>query len=225
MSEVCYPEPAPIAHPVYLVERSRAECENEPLLESLSVYYGPAANAIEQTRTNLLSGKAPYEQTVLFLVEEVTDIPIAFGSLCLDGEPTEYSFEPLKRIAANPYINVVARDKHMSNRVLLDGETRLGVAMLWGLLELALRDRPGPNGEMPLVYGLVKPSNALALRAFNRVLFMERQLQLQGLETRTTGGLIVPAQATADVVVEREAGHPLPENRDFDAYRPLLGVE
>jgi hypothetical protein len=36
-------------------------------------------------------------------------------------------------------------------------------------------------------------------------------------------GIAIPAQA--QVAVVREAGQPLPHDRDFGAYRPLLGVE
>ena len=149
----------------------RLQKESE-LLEAL-VADGPAAESINDTRARLLKGEAPWQQTSAFLVEEETDTPLAMVSACLDGDPRadEQEDATLKRAAGNPYINIVFRDRGQHNRVLLDGETRLGTAVLWAFLELGLRERPGLNGKPRLGYALVATENEPAIGAFESVEF------------------------------------------------------
>lgn len=150
-------------------------------------------------------------------------------SACLDGDPRadEQEDATLKRAAGNPYINIVFRDRGQHNRVLLDGETRLGTAVLWAFLELGLRERPGLNGKPRLGYALVATENEPAIGAFESVEFERHELRrppmLSGEGRETRSGIWLPPQP--HVAMVREAGLPPPEGRDFNAYRPLLGVE
>jgi hypothetical protein len=108
---------------------------------------------------------------------------------------------------------------------------RHGSALLscGGLLEVVLRERPTPDGAMPKVHGLVKPNNDPASRSFKTVLFEPHELESEEREEwqETASGLTIPVKVPMpkDVTVVRQPGQPLPEDRDFDAYRPVLGAE
>jgi hypothetical protein len=218
--------PAPIDHPVRIEVRSRAECKEDAFLEALSPpNEGPARKVIIDIHGNLVGGKAIWEQTAAVLVEETTNVPLAMGSMCLDGDPRrQQEPELLRELCGSPYVHLLFRDRHHHNRVLVDGKTRLATGMLWGLLELALRERPGPNGAMPRIHGLVHSWNDPALYAFESVRWKRNVLEPQpNMYEELENGLAIPAQP--QVAMVREAGSPLPEDRDFNAYRPLLGIE
>jgi hypothetical protein len=219
----------PIEHPVRVEVLSRDDCKESELLEALVLADRPAADSINGTRKRLLKGEAPWQQTAAFLVEEETDTPLAMVSICLDGDPRAEQQQDaiLKRAAGNPYVNIVFRATRQHNRVLLDGQTRIGTAVLWAFLELGLRERPGLNGKPRLGYALVAVENEAAVRAFESVQFTQHEIStpsmLLGEGRETKSGLWLPPQP--HVAMVREAGLPLPEGRDFNAYRPLLGVE
>lgn len=225
VSSALYESPTPIDYPVRVEVLSREDCCESPLLEQLECHdNSPARKAVNEIRTNLLTGNAQWEQTATFLVEEITDTPLAMGTLCLDGDPRRQQ-EPdlLRRLNRTPYINLVFRGEHQHNKILIDGKTRVGTAILWALIELAIRERPGSNGATPRIHALVHSWNDLALRAFKSALFAAHKLERQpGVFEVLESGIAIPAQAQMAVV--REAGEPLPHDRDFNAYHPLLGV-
>jgi hypothetical protein len=229
MSAIAHEPPTPLENPVRVEVLSRDACEGSELLEALVVADGPAADSINGTRMRLLKGEAPWQQTAAFLVEEHTETPLAVVSACLDGDPRAENQEDaiLKRAAGNPYVNIVFRDTRQHNRVLLDGETRLGTAVLWAFLELGLRERPGLNGLPRLAYALVATENEPAIGAFEAAEFEQHELRqppmLSGEGRETKSGIWLPPQP--HVAMVRAAGLPLPDCRNFDAYRPLLGVE
>jgi hypothetical protein len=210
-----------LSRPVYIAEKSAAECAEDPLLEGFEVDDGPAKGAVEGKIRNLLNRDA-WAQTVLFLLEAETNALLALASVCVDGNPQRSGWQNpfLQSIGGNPYVNLLARDRRYRKHVLRDGRTQLSTAVLWGLLEVVLRDRPGPRGTYPLVFGFVDEDNDPSQRAFSTVLFRAQKVEQQQQQwVSTASGLVVPVHP--DLVVVRDAGEPLPVERDFDAYRPV----
>jgi len=190
----------------------------DPLLAELVCPDGPVADTVEEKRRNLLEGNA-WEQTVVYVMEEVTGRLLAVATVCLDGHPNRRTLQPayVRRIGGNPYVNLLVRDARLHNHVLLDGKTRLGTAALRGALEAVLRERPGRVGELPLVWGWVDRENAASLRAFATVAF--RPAKKDALWQSPGAGLL--AQAKHDITVVRPAGKPLPPPPPLRAYLPL----
>jgi hypothetical protein len=202
-------QPTPLSRPVYTIIKASHECENDPMLASLSCRNGPAAAAVQGKIADLLSGAA-WGLTVALLVEEETDTPLAVASVYLDGHPRRWTFPMAytKRIGGNPHIDLVARDDHFHNCVLLDQKTRLGIAALIAPLEVVLRERPSRTGRLPLVWAFVLPENSASLRAFRSVGFHARRLKR-------------PPGVEGEHVLVRRSGMHLPRpNRS--AYRPVL---
>ncbi len=203
---------------VRVLVRDGAVCRADPLLARLSCTHGPVAHAVQGKIANLLAGTA-WPQTVAYLLDAESGALLALVSVCLDGHPNRHTFATAhtRRIARHPHVNILARDDRYANHVLRDGRTRLGTAALRAALEIVLRERPGPQGELPLVWGFVDPDNRASLRAFAGAGFHPRKAK--PVFHDAGDGRFVPVER--DLVVVRSAGKPLPAAPPADAYRPL----
>lgn len=202
------PAPTPLAGPLTVVLRDKSECAGDRQLEGFDAGGGPAGEEVRMIVENLLSGEA-LPQTVAMLKEEPSGELVGFASVRMDGnaqvraKPTTPWF--LRRIANNPYVNVVARDERYRNRVLCDGQTRLGVVLVRAALEvvqLELADSQAP--QMPSVWALIRRQNQASKRAFRRLAFYPHARSRENQQ---------------DVYVRR-AGRALPPAPDPGAYRP-----
>jgi hypothetical protein len=212
-------KPTVIEHAVYVVTATSTEREGLTMLAELECTDGPAATSIEKTKQNLLAGNA-WEQTVAFVVEAETDTPLAAASVCLNGYPRPGGFGPdayLRSIVGYPHVNMLMRDSRHKNEVLLDEVTPLGSAAVRAGLEVVLRDRPAPRGELPICHALVDGTNGPALEAFARDGFHPHKEEF----VPSPSGLFVPGHLVGDVAVVRQAGR-LPAGRPASAYRRLL---
>jgi len=75
----------------------------------------------------------------------------------------------LRRLAGNPYVNLIARDQRYRNHVLADGRTRLGEMLVRAALEVVGVEHPGRG--LPTVWALVQPTNSSSKRVFARFAF------------------------------------------------------
>jgi len=191
---------------VIVTPRSKAECANEPLLEEFRCEGGPAAGEVQMIVANLLSGEA-LAQTVALVQEESSGELLGIASVRMDGNEQirSRSSEPwfLRRLAVNPYVNVIARDERYRNHVLRDGRTRLGTALLRAALELVEQSAPGK--PLPTVWALIRRENRASQRAFREFAFYPHDR----------------SEESQQEVFVRRAGRPLPPAPDPEAYRPL----
>ena len=195
-----------LAAPVRVTVRSKAECVGEAQLDGFRCSDGPAAREVELIVGNLLSGAA-VPQTVAFVNDLASGALLGIASVRLDGNAQlrAKSSTPwfLRRLATNPYVNMIARDERYAGRVLLDGRTRLGTAILRAGLE-ALAAEAGAE-KLPTVWALIRRENEVSKRAFGEFAFYPHDRSSENQQ---------------DVFVRR-AGRRLPPAPPPDAYIPL----
>src|SRR5947199_5062392 len=131
-------EPTKLAAPVRVTVRSKEECAGESQLEGFRCGDGPAGREVALIVGNLLSGEA-LPQTVAFVNDAASGALLGIASVRLDGNAQlrAKSSTPwfVRRLATNPYVNMIARDERYAGHVLCDGRTRLGTAILRAGLE------------------------------------------------------------------------------------------
>ncbi|MGO9490002.1 MAG: hypothetical protein ACLQBB_13375 [Solirubrobacteraceae bacterium] len=186
--------------------RSKADCVGDPQLEEFRCERGPAAGEVQLIVRNLIEGEA-LPQTVALLREERSGDLLGIASVRLDGNAQirAKASEPwfLRRLAPNPYVNLVARDERFRNHVLNDGRTRLGEAIVRAALEVVEQARYGR--PMPTIWALVRRDNAASKRAFRAFAFYPHDR----------------SQESQQDVFVRRAGRALPPAPDPRAYRSL----
>src|ERR1700759_3369590 len=113
--------------PVRVTVRSKEECVGDALLERFRCGDGPAGREVGLIVGNLLSGEA-LPQTVAFVNDVASGALLGIASVRPDGNAQlrAKSSTPwfVRRLASNPYVNVVARDERYTGRLLHDGRTR-----------------------------------------------------------------------------------------------------
>jgi hypothetical protein len=186
--------------------RSKEQCEGDTRLPELRCADGPAAREVEIILENLFSGEA-VPQTVALLSESGSGALVGIASVRLDGNaqirgrPSAPWF--LRRLAANPYVNVIVRDERWRNVVLSDGETRLGSVLVRAALEAIGHELR--SERLPTVWALVQPSNDASKQAFSAYAFYPHDR----------------SEENPQEVYVRRAGRPLPPPPEPSAYRPL----
>ena len=198
--------PARLEAPVRVLVKDKEECQGDPLLEEFRCGGTSAAGEAAMIVENLLSGEA-LPQTVAMLIEDGGAL-VALCSIRLDGNAQIRADADapwfLRRLASNPYVNLVARDDRYRNHVLADGRTRVGAAALRAGLEIVRADAAG--APMPTLWALVRRDNELSRRVFRAFAFYPHDRSRENQQ---------------DVFVRR-AGRPLPAPPDAAAYRPLI---
>jgi|GEM_PF-5666503 hypothetical protein len=198
-------QPTVLTGPVRVLLQEKQDCIEDPRLEALKVGDGPAAMEVRMILENLISGEAN-PQTLAMLEEEATGALLGLASVRIDGnaqiraKSTTAWF--LRRLAGNPYVNLIVRDERYRNHVLADGRTRLGEALVRAALEVVEAEHPGP--EVPTVWALVQRYNFASKRAFARFAFYPHDRSEENPQ---------------DVLVRR-AGRRLPAPPAPDIYRP-----
>ena len=192
--------------PVRVTVRSKEECAGEAQLEGFRCPDGPAAREVALIVGNLLSGEA-LPQTVAFVNDAASGALIGIASVRPDGNAQlrAKTSTPwfVRRLASNPYVNMIARDERHPGRVLLDGRTRLGTAILRAGLE-ALAAALGSE-TLPTVWALIRRENEVSKRTFAEFAFYPHDRSPENQQ---------------DVFVRR-AGRRLPPAPPLDAYIPL----
>ena len=192
--------------PVRVTVRSKAECAGDAQLEGFRCGDGPAGREVGLIVGNLLSGEA-LPQTVAFVNDAASGSLLGIASVRPDGNAQlrAKSSTPwfVRRLATNPYVNVIARDERYTGRLLLDGSTRLGTAILRAGLE-ALAAELGRE-RLPTVFALVRRENEVSKRTFAEFAFYPHDRS---------------AENQQDVFVRR-AGRRLPAAPSLEAYIPL----
>ncbi len=192
--------------PVRVTVRSKEECAGDAQLERFRCGDGPAGREVGLIVGNLLSGEA-LPQTVAFVNDVASDALLGIASVRPDGNAQlrAKSSTPwfVRRLASNAYVNVIARDERYTGRVLLDGRTRLGTAILRAGLE-ALAAQLGDE-RLPTVFALIRRENEVSKRTFGEFAFYPHDRS---------------AENQQDVYVRR-AGRRLPDPPSLDAYLPL----
>ena len=126
-------EPTALSAPVSVTLRTKAQCIGDQRLTDFVFGSGPAMAEVRSIVDNLLSGDA-LPQTVAMLSDVGSGELLGIASVRVDGNSQirAKSSTPwfLRRLSVNPYVNVVARDKHFRNYVLSDGCTRLGTILV-----------------------------------------------------------------------------------------------
>jgi hypothetical protein len=199
-------DPKMLGAPVRVTLRSKEECAGEAQLEDFRCSDGPAAREVAMIVANLLSGEA-LPQTVAFINDAAGGALLGIASVRPDGnaqlraKPSTPWF--LRRLATNPYVNMIARDERYAGQFLRDGSTRLGTAILRGGLE-ALAHELGRQ-SLPTVWALVRRENEVSKRTFSEFGFYPHDRSPENQQ---------------DVYVRR-AGRRLPPLPPPDAYIPL----
>jgi hypothetical protein len=195
-----------LAAPVRVTVRSKEECAGDAQLEGFRCSDGPAGREVGLIVGNLISGDA-LPQTVAFVNDVASGALLGVASVRPQGNDQlrGKSSTPwfVRRLATNPYVNVIARDERYVGRVLHDGRTRLGTAILRAGLE-ALRAELG-GGALPTVFALVRRENEVSKRTFSEFAFYPHDRSPENQQ---------------DVYVRR-AGRRLPPAPPLDAYIPL----
>jgi hypothetical protein len=198
--------PNRLSAPVDISLLSKEECEGDPRLGGFRCDDGPAAREVEIILENLISGEA-LPQAVALLTDAASGSLLGIASVRTDGNaqirrrPSAPWF--LRRMAANPYVNMVARDVRWRNTVLSDGETRLGSVLVRAALEVI--EGECAVEQMPTVWALVQRKNEISKQAFGDYAFYPHARS---------------AENSQDVYIRR-AGRPLPPAPPASAYRPL----
>jgi hypothetical protein len=152
--------------------RSKAQCAGDPRLTDFQAGSGPAAREVRLILENLHSGEA-LPQTVALLSEQASGALLGIASIRIDGNAQlrAKSSTPwfVRRLARNPYVNVIARDERYRNHMLCDGQTRLGTAILRAGLEVVEHELP--DGPLPTVWALVRRENEASKRVFGQFAF------------------------------------------------------
>ena len=199
-------KPRVLASPVAVVLRSKAECVGDRQLEEFQAGEGPAAGEVAIILENLLSGEA-LPQTVALLKDDSSGKLLGIASVRSDGNEQIRSKAStpwfLRRLAVNPYVNLVARDARYRNHLLCDGQTRLGVALVRAALEVVALQHDG-DGAMPTVWALIRRRNEVSKRVFREFAFYPHARSHENQQ---------------DVFVRR-AGRGLPPAPARDAYVP-----
>jgi hypothetical protein len=197
--------PCVLAGPVRVLLQTKDECVEDPRLEAFKVGDGPAAKEVRMILENLISGEAN-PQTLAMLEHRATGALLGIASVRIDGNAQirGRSSTPwfLRRLAGNPYVNLIARDERYRNYVLQDGRTRLGEAVVRAALEVVRAEQP--DGELPTVWALVQRDNFASKRAFARFAFLPHDRSDENPQ---------------DVLVRR-FGHLLTAAPDSGVYRP-----
>jgi hypothetical protein len=192
--------------PVRVTIRSKEDCVDDTQLQGFRCSDGPAAREVALIVGNLLSGEA-LPQTVAFVNDVASGALLGIASVRPDGNAqlrTKASTPWfVRRLSANPYVNVIARDERYAGRLLSDGRTRLGTAILRAGLE-ALRHELG-GGALPTVWALIRRKNEVSKRTFSEFAFYPHDRSRENQQ---------------DVYVRR-AGRRLPPVPPLDAYIPL----
>jgi hypothetical protein len=199
-------DPTALTAPVRVTVRSKEECAGEAQLEGFRCGDGPAAREIALIVGNLLSGEA-LPQTVAFVNDAASGALLGIASVRPEGNEQlrAKSSTPwfVRRLSANPYVNMIARDERYAGHVLLDGRTRLGSAVLRAGLEALAAELGGKT--LPTVFALVRRENETSKRTFGEFAFYPHDRSSENQQ---------------DVFVRR-AGRPLPAAPPPDAYIPL----
>jgi hypothetical protein len=216
-----YRDPVPLDHPVYPVVKPSEDCVGDPLLEQLVCRDGPVPGQISEKRHNLLTGSAWEKQTVAFIVERVTDRPLALAMVRLDGHPAAGTFAEAasNAVSRSPYIGMVMRDDRLKNRCLPGTTIRLGTVALHAILEVIVRDRPRVTPrEVQRTWAWIDQENEPSFGAFGGVGF--RKHIYDGVPfDQSASGLFVPR--ARDILVVRSV-RPLPDDLPSSAYTPVL---
>jgi len=199
-------EATKLVAPVRVTVRSKEECAGDPQLEGFRCSGGPAGREVELIVANLLSGEA-VPQTVAFVNDVAGGALLGIASVRPGGNAQlrARSSTPwfVRRLSTNPYVNMIARDERYAGRVLLDGSTRLGTAILRAGLE-ALAAELGSE-RLPTVFALIRRENEISKRTFGEFAFYPHDRSSENQQ---------------DVYVRR-AGRRLPPAPPLDAYIPL----
>lgn len=200
-------EPSILPGPVRVVVRSKAQCVGDPRLLDFDCGRSPATAEVRMIVENLYSGDA-LEQTVAMLTDDGTGELLGIASVRVDGNAQirSKSSTPwfLRRLAGNPYVNVVARDERFRNRLLCDGRTRLGAVLVRAAVEVIEHELP--DGPTPTIWALIRRHNLASKRAFRQLAFYPHSRS---------------AENQQDVFVRR-AGRVLPAAPESGAYLPPL---
>jgi hypothetical protein len=197
--------PTVLAGPVRVLLQSKEECVEDPRLEAFKVGDGPATREVRIILENLISGEAN-PQTIALLEHQATGALLGLASVRTDGNAQirRRSTTPwfLRRLAASPYVNLIARDERYRNHLLQDGRTRLGEALVRAALETVEVEQP--NQGLPTIWALVQRQNLASKRAFAKYAFYPHDRSDENPQ---------------DVLVRR-AGRRLPAPPELGAYRP-----
>lgn len=192
--------------PVRVTARSKEECVGEPQLEEFRCGDGPAGREVGLILGNLLSGEA-LPQTVAFVNDTASGALLGIASVRPDGNAQlrGKSSTPwfVRRLASNPYVNMIARDERYTGSVLLDGRTRLGTAILRAGLEALAAELRAES--LPTVFALIRRENETSKRTFGEFAFYPHDRSSENQQ---------------DVFVRR-AGRRLPAAPPLEAYIPL----
>jgi hypothetical protein len=192
--------------PVRVTVRGKDDCVGDPQLEGFRCSDGPAGREVGLIVGNLLSGEA-VPQTLAFVNDVASGALLGIASIRPDGNAQlrAKSSTPwfVRRLSTNAYVNVIARDERYAGRVLLDGTTHLGTAILRAGLEAlaAALDRE----RLPTVFALIRRENETSKRTFGEFAFYPHDRSSENQQ---------------DVYVRR-AGRRLPPPPPLDAYIPL----
>jgi len=192
--------------PVRVTVRTKEECAGDPQLEGFRCGDGPAAHEVAMIVANLVSGEA-LPQLVALVNDAASGALLGIASVRPDGnaqlrgKPSTPWF--VRRLATNPYVNVIARDERYVGHVLLDGRTRLGTAILRAGLEALAAQ--GGSERLPTVWALIRRENETSKRTFGEFAFYAHDRSHENQQ---------------DVYVRR-AGRRLPPAPPLDAYLPL----
>ena len=199
-------DPRVLAAPVRVTVRTKEECAGDAQLEGFRCPDGPAAREVGLIVGNLLSGEA-LPQTVAFVSDAASGSLLGIasvrpeGNAQLRGKASTPWF--VRRLATNPYVNMIARDERYAGAVLLDGATRLGTAVLRAALEALAADLG--TEALPTVFALVRRENEVSKRTFAEFAFYAHDRSPENEQ---------------DVFVRR-AGRRLPPAPPLEAYIPL----
>jgi hypothetical protein len=199
-------EGAKLSAPVRVTVQSKEQCVGDPQLGGFRCGDGPAGGEVGLIVANLLSGEA-LPQTVAFVNDVGSGALLGIASVRPDGNAQlrAKSSTPwfVRRLSANPYVNVIARDERYAGRLLLDGRTRLGTAILRAGLETLAAELGGER--LPTVFALIRRENEISKRTFGEFAFYPHDRSSENQQ---------------DVYVRR-SGRRLPPAPPLDAYIPV----
>lgn len=186
-----------LSGPVRVQIRTKAQCVGDPRLAAFDCGSSPATAEVRMIVENLLSGDA-LPQTVALLSEEASGELLGIASVRVQGNEQirSKSSTPwfLRRLASNPYVNVVARDERFRNHVLSDGRTRLGTVLVRAAIEVIEMELP--PGPSPTMWALIRRSNVASKRAFRQLAFYPHSRSSeneQDVFVRRAGRVLSPA--------------------------------
>ena len=203
-------QPTQLRAPVRVELRSKDECVGDERLPEFRAGEGPAAREARLILENLYSGEA-LPQTVALVLGQDGDDLLGLASVRLDGNAQlrGKASTPwfVRRLSRNPYVNMIARDERYRTRMLSDGRTRLGSAVLRAGLEAIAAELAAP--ELPTVWALVRRENEASKRTFGEFAFYAHDRSHENQQ---------------DVFVRR-AGRKLPSPPGEDAYVSFARAE